>query len=189
MSAGQGGTDAGDPGTGLTDEETQLGLQNITRMSLTGQAMGTLTGGAFMVKILVEFGAPLYVFGLLSALPALAGAVQVPAAYFTEKYRARKRIAFLGFGLTRVFVLSLAVIPLFVAGELGISAASVVLFVGAAYVVSSNYADPGAPSGNGTTAPVLHPDGGLVMVGVVGLFVLIMAVAGLILYRANFDEE
>jgi len=73
--------------------------------------------------------------------------------------------------------------------ELGISAASVVLFVGAAYVVSSNYADPGAPSGNGTTAPVLHPDGGLVMVGVVGLFVLIMAVAGLILYRANFDEE
>ncbi|WP_436929822.1 DUF7472 family protein [Halosimplex halobium] len=73
--------------------------------------------------------------------------------------------------------------------ELGISAASVVLFVGAAYVVSANYANPGNATGNGTTAPALQPDGGLVMVGVVGLFVLVMAVAGLVLYRADFDEE
>jgi len=72
--------------------------------------------------------------------------------------------------------------------ELGISAASVVLFVGAAYVVSSSYADPGNVTDNGSAAPVLQPGGGPVMVGVIGLFVLIMAVAGLILYRADFDD-
>ncbi|MFB6141046.1 MAG: MFS transporter [Halosimplex sp.] len=110
-----------DPETGLTAAETDLGLRNITRMGLTGQAMGTLTGGAFMTAVLVQLGSPLYVFGLLSALPALAGAVQVPAAYVIEKYRARKRIAFFGFVATRVFVLSLAAIPLLFGGQLAIT--------------------------------------------------------------------
>ena len=142
MGADHDRTDARDLRTGLTDEETRFGLQNITRMGLSGQAIETLTGGAFMVKILVSFGAPLYVFGLLSALPALAGAVQVPAAYFIEKYRMRKRIAFLGFGATRVFVLLLAVIPLFVGGQFGIT------LILAAILLQSISAAMGGPAWN-----------------------------------------
>jgi len=107
--------------TSLTDAETHLALRNITWVGVSGQAMGTLAGGAFLVKILVLFDAPLYVFGLLSALPALAGIAQVPAAYFIEKYRLRKRIALIGFTGTRVFVLLLAVTPLFFSAELGIA--------------------------------------------------------------------
>ncbi|WP_123535346.1 DUF7472 family protein [Halosimplex salinum] len=73
--------------------------------------------------------------------------------------------------------------------ELAVSAISVVLFVGAAYVVSQNYAIPGNGAGNGSVSPALQPEGGLAMVGVIGLFVLLMAVAGLIMYRADFDGE
>lgn len=109
-----------DPDTGLTEREVDRGLHNVTRMALSGQAMGTLTGGAFLVAVLVHFGAPLYVFGLLSALPALAGMIQVPAAYFIEKYRQRKKIALAAFTGTRVCVLALAAVPLFFSAELGI---------------------------------------------------------------------
>ncbi|WP_459193567.1 DUF7472 family protein [Halosimplex sp. J119] len=73
--------------------------------------------------------------------------------------------------------------------ELAVSAVSVVVFVGAAYVVSSNYAVPGNATNNGSASPILQPDGGLAMVGVIGLFVVVMAVAGLIMYRVDFDEE
>lgn len=120
MSAREEEVRTADAEAGLTAAETEQGLRNVTRMGLTGQAMGTLTGGAFLVKILVTFGAPLYVFGLLAALPALAGIVQVPAAYVVEKYRARKLVTFAGFAATRVFVLLLAAIPLFFGGEIGI---------------------------------------------------------------------
>lgn len=109
-----------DPATGLTNYQTQQGLQNITRHSLAGQAMGTLTGGAFIVAVLVFFDAPLYVFGLLAALPSLAGIIQIPAAYVIERYRKRKRIAFAAFTGVRLSVLALAAIPFFFSAELGI---------------------------------------------------------------------
>ncbi|PSQ20542.1 hypothetical protein BRD06_12330 [Halobacteriales archaeon QS_9_67_15] len=75
------------------------------------------------------------------------------------------------------------------AAELGVSVVAVVVFIGAASVVSSNYAVPGDGATNGSASPVLQPGGGLAMVGVIGLFVVVMAVAGLIMYRADFDEE
>ena len=121
MSRDPNDTEIRDPTTGLTAAETGRGLQNIIRLSLSGQAMGTLTGGAFIVAVLVFFDAPLYVFGLLAALPALAETLKVPAAYVIERYRKRKRIALLAFGGTRLSVLALAAIPLFVDPRLGIA--------------------------------------------------------------------
>jgi len=73
--------------------------------------------------------------------------------------------------------------------ELAVSAVAVVVFIAAAAYVSTNYAVPGDPTGNGSASPVLQPDGGLAMVGVIGLFVVVMAIAGLFMYRADFDEE
>ena len=73
------------------------------------------------------------------------------------------------------------------AAELAVSAVAVVVFIGAAYVVSSSYATPGNVTNNGSASPVLQPDGGLAMVGVVGLFVLVMAGAGLVMYRLDLD--
>jgi len=69
----------------------------------------------------VELGAPLYVYGLLSALPALAGAIQVPAAYLIETYRRRKRVALAGFVGTRLFILLLVLVPVLFTDELAIA--------------------------------------------------------------------
>ena len=119
---GQAGDDGElrDPLTRLTASERDRGLRNIIRVSLSGQAMGTLTGGAFIVAVLVLFDAPLYVFGLLASLPALAETIKVPAAYVIERYRRRKWIAFIAFLGTRLSVLLLAAVPLLVDPTLGI---------------------------------------------------------------------
>lgn len=105
--------------TDLTDRQRRQGLQSITGMALTGQAVGTLTGGAFIVAVLVSYEAPLYVYGLLSALPSLAGVLQVPAAYLVERYHTRKRIAFAGFAGMRLVGLVFALVPIFAAPDIG----------------------------------------------------------------------
>lgn len=141
-----------DSGTQLTDEQTALGLRNLLKMGVTGQTMATLTGGAFLVKVLVTFGAPLYVFGLLSALPAFAGLAQVPAAYVIEKYRNRKRITLLAFSASRVFIFILAIIPLFFSAELGIA-----LILGAILFQSLTSA-LGGPAWNSITRDLVPQD-------------------------------
>lgn len=94
-------------------------MQSITWMALSGQAVGTLTGGAFIVAVLVAYDAPLYVYGLLAALPSLAGVLQVPAAYLVERYRKRKRIALVAFGGVRLAGLVFALVPILAAPEVG----------------------------------------------------------------------
>jgi Na+/H+ antiporter NhaC len=72
--------------------------------------------------------------------------------------------------------------------ELAVSATAVVVFVGAAVLVTGEYAAPTNSSSN-ATAPSLQPDGGLAMVGVVVLFVVVMGAAGLVMYSLDFDDE
>lgn len=63
--------------------------------------------------------------------------------------------------------------------------------------VSGQFADGGNFSGevtgdvagNATTSPVIAPAGGLAMIGVIVLFIVLMAGAGLVMYRLDFDEE
>lgn len=70
--------------------------------------------------------------------------------------------------------------------QLAVSGTAVVVFVAVAAFVSQRYAVPG--SGSDATPPALQPTGGLAMIGVIALFVLLMAAAGLYVYRADLDE-
>jgi len=103
----------------LDDEETRVGLRYILRQGLAGHAMGTLAGGVFMVEIALSLGASLFVIGPLAALPSLAQLAQLPATHLVERYRDRKRIAFLGLGGVRVCIFSIATIPLAVPTVVG----------------------------------------------------------------------
>lgn len=104
------------------DERTRVGLKYVMRQGLAGHAMGTLAGGIFMVKIALSLGASLFAIGLLAALPSLAQLAQLPATYLVERYRDRKRIAFLGLGSVRLCILAIALIPLAVPAVFGPSA-------------------------------------------------------------------
>ena len=48
----------------LTEEEIQTGLQYIIKDGITSQAMGVLTGGAFLIAFAVKLGASNFVIGL-----------------------------------------------------------------------------------------------------------------------------
>jgi hypothetical protein len=73
--------------------------------------------------------------------------------------------------------------------ELAISGISILVFIAGAYVVSSTYAADRNSSFNGSVPPSVVPEGGLMLVGVIGLFILVVAVAGLFMYSQDFDDD
>lgn len=111
----------------LSDEETAVGLKYVLLQGLAGHVMGVLAGGIFVVKIALSLGASLVVIGWLAALPALAQLSQLPAIYLVEKYRRRKRVAFLSLGGVRVCILGIALVPLLVAPSAPTTALSLLL--------------------------------------------------------------
>ena len=147
------GTDGPDAAAKLTDDQRRQGMRSITWMALSGQAVGTLTGGAFIVAVLVAYDAPLYVYGLLAALPSLAGVLQVPAAYLVERYRKRKLIAFGAFGGMRLVGLVFALVPILAAPEIG-----TVLILGAVFAKSLAGAVSG-PAWNSMVRDIVPTEG------------------------------
>jgi len=73
--------------------------------------------------------------------------------------------------------------------ELALSALAIAVFVAGSYVVSTTYAAPGNATSNASVPPSVVPEGGLALVGVIAAFVLVVAVAGLLMYRQDFADE
>ncbi len=78
---------------------------------VASQAMSSLTGGVFLAAFALALGASNAAIGLLAAIPPLTQLTQVPATWLIERYGQRKRIAFLGAALSRIFLLAVAAIP------------------------------------------------------------------------------
>lgn len=74
-------------GNSLTEEEIQTGLKNVLRDGLATRAMITLTEGVFLVGFALKLEAPLFVIGLLAAIPPLAQLIQIPSIFLIEKYQ------------------------------------------------------------------------------------------------------
>jgi len=72
--------------------------------------------------------------------------------------------------------------------EFGLSGGIFLTFIIAASVVSQTYATPVNRTANESVAPVIGPDGGLPIIGVIALFVVLMGTAGVWMYRANFEK-
>jgi len=73
--------------------------------------------------------------------------------------------------------------------ELVLSAVAIVVFIAGSYVVSTTYAADRNATSNASVPPSVLPEGGLALVGVIGGFVLVVAVAGLFMYWQNFDDD
>ena len=52
----------------LTDAEVRDGLDYVVRDGIASQAMGILTGGAFLVAFAIQLGASNFTIGLLAAI-------------------------------------------------------------------------------------------------------------------------
>jgi len=113
----------------LTEEEIRYGLRNVIKDGLTSQAMGTLTGGVFLVAFALELGASNMVIGLLAAIPFFAQLIQIPSVYLVERYRIRRTICVYSSALSRLFWLPIALIPFLFSLETGLAVLIVALLL------------------------------------------------------------
>lgn len=105
----------------LSKEEVDRGLSSVLRVGVAGQAMTTLTEGVFLVLLANELNAPLYLIGLLAAIPPLAQLVQIPSVYLIERYQNRKKIVLFAHTGTRACILLIALIPALFSPLLGLT--------------------------------------------------------------------
>jgi len=122
----------------LTEEEVQSGLRAVIKDGLASQAMGTLTGGVFLVAFALKLGASNLSIGLLAAIPSLTQLIQIPAIYLVEKYRVRRAISVYASALSRIFWLAIALIPFLFSIEAGLTFLVVALLLHTAFGAVSN---------------------------------------------------
>ena len=95
----------------LSEEQLHSAYKNIIRDGMASQAMGTLTGGAFLVAFAVKLGASNLVIGLLAAIGPLSQLLQLPSIFLVEKVRNRRLITVVALVLSRLCWLVIAVSP------------------------------------------------------------------------------
>jgi len=95
----------------LTEQQVQSGLSYVIKDGIASQAMGILTGGAFLVAFAIKLGASNLVIGLLAAIGPLAQLLQLPSIILVEKIRNRRAIVLFAAGLSRICWLLIALIP------------------------------------------------------------------------------
>jgi len=115
------------PKENLTDEEIQTGLQYIIRDGITSQAMGVLTGGAFLIAFAIKLGASNLVIGLLAAIGPLSQLLQLPSIFLVEKIRNRRLITVVAAGLSRLCWLLIALSPFIFPAEIAIAVLLILL--------------------------------------------------------------
>jgi MFS family permease len=105
----------------LSEQEVQEGLGNVVKDGIASQAMGILTGGAFLVAFAVKLGASNFVIGLLAAIGPLSQLLQLPSIFLIEKLRNRRAIAVVAAGLGRMFWLLIALVPFLFGAKMGLA--------------------------------------------------------------------
>ena len=69
----------------LSEDQVRSALKNVIKDGVSSQAMGILTGGAFLVAFAVKLGASNLVIGLLAAIGPLSQLLQLPSIFIVER--------------------------------------------------------------------------------------------------------
>ncbi len=104
----------------LTEQDVQIGLKRVINDGVASQAMGILTGGAFLVAFAVKLGASNFGIGLLAAIGPLSQLLQLPSIFVVEKIRNRRAITVVAAALSRLCWLLVAMIPFVFGAKIGI---------------------------------------------------------------------
>ncbi len=95
----------------LSKQQIESGLKMVIRDGVASQAMGVLTGGAFLVAFAIHLGASNLTIGLLASIGPLSQLLQLPAILLVERIRNRKSIVLVAAASARIFWLLIAMIP------------------------------------------------------------------------------
>ncbi|MBN2138099.1 MAG: MFS transporter [Sedimentisphaerales bacterium] len=111
----------------LSEDQVKSALSLVIKDGIASQAMGILTGGAFLVAFAVKLGASNFVIGLLAAIGPLSQLLQLPSIFLVEKLRNRRAITVFAAGVSRVCWLAVALIPFVFGAKIGIAVLLVAL--------------------------------------------------------------
>lgn len=111
----------------LSENQVELALKNIIKDGVASQAMGILTGGAFLVAFAVKLGASNFVIGLLAAIGPLAQLLQLPSIFIVEKIRNRRLITVFFAALSRLCWLIIALSPFIFPAKIAIAVLLILL--------------------------------------------------------------
>ena len=117
----------------LSETQVQSALKNIIKDGVASQAMGILTGGAFLVAFAVKLGASNFFIGLLAAIGPLAQLLQLPSIFIVEKIRNRRLITILFAALSRLCWLIIALSPFIFPAKIAIAVLLILLAVVSAF--------------------------------------------------------
>jgi MFS family permease len=117
----------------LSETQIQSALRNVIKDGVTSQAMGILTGGAFLVAFAVKLGASNFVIGLLAAIGPLAQLLQLPSIFIIEKIRNRRLITVIFAVLSRFCWLIIALSPFIFPAKIAIAVLLILLTVLSAF--------------------------------------------------------
>jgi len=117
----------------LNENQIQSALKFIIRDGVASQAMGILTGGAFLIAFAVKLGASNFVIGLLAAIGPLSQLLQLPSIFLVEKIRNRRLITVVAAGLSRLCWLIIALSPFIFPAKIAIAVLLVLLTVVSAF--------------------------------------------------------
>ncbi|NWF96079.1 MAG: MFS transporter [Candidatus Thorarchaeota archaeon] len=126
----------------LSQDDTEFALRTLLKIMVVSQVKLTLTEGVFLIGFAILLGAPVYVIGILAAIPSFSQLAQVPALYLTVKYKTRKPINVYTILSSRIAILFMALIPFISTSELGVLLFTVLVGVQAMFVAI------GSPSWN-----------------------------------------
>lgn len=108
------------PKQSLTETEIQGALSTVLKDGVASQAMGILTGGAFLTAFAIHMGASNAVIGMLAAIGPLSQLLQLPAIWIVEKFRNRRLTTVLAATLSRLCWILIALSPFIFAKQVGI---------------------------------------------------------------------
>ena len=117
----------------LNETQTQSALKFIIKDGVAAQAMGVLTGGAFLIAFAVKLGASNFVIGLLAAVGPLSQLLQLPSIFLVEKIRNRRLITVIAAGLSRLCWLIIAVSPFIFPAKIAIAVLLILLIAVSAF--------------------------------------------------------
>jgi MFS family permease len=117
----------------LNENQIQYALKNIIKDGVASQAMGILTGGAFLIAFAVKLGASNFVIGLLAAIGPLSQLLQLPSIFLVEKIRNRRMITVVAAGLSRLCWLVIALSPFIFPAKIAIAVLLILLIAVSAF--------------------------------------------------------
>ena len=100
------------PDSQVSTEELEHGKRALVKDAAWASMVAALYSGVILVGFALELGATPWHIGLLSAVPVLAQAAQLPTIALIERLRQRRKIAVLAVSVSRMLIAGLALVAL-----------------------------------------------------------------------------